>query len=62
MQTGGDTYKVGERVFGAIDGVPGTIVSVDRGRGVVTVEWSGGKFPVDYPEDTIMIRRAYPWE
>lgn len=58
-------YAVGERVFGAIDSCPGDVVSVDRARGTFTVEWldaSGSGVSVVYPEDTVMVREAWPWE
>lgn len=61
LPTGGDTYAIGEKVFGAIDGVPGTVVAVADTR--ISVEWSDGTIgPVVYPEDTYMIRKAWPWE
>ena len=62
MQTRGDAYAVGERVFGAIDGCPGEVVSV--GDSTFTVDWTdaGGADAVVYPKDTIMVRRAFPWE
>lgn len=53
-------WSVAQRVFGAIDNCPGTVVSV--GERTVTVQWSDGASPVVYPLDTIMIRSAYPWE
>lgn len=69
MQTRGDApgparFAVGERVFGAIDGCPGTVVHVSNVvAALVSVVWDGGdKEAVIYPMDTIMIRKAWPWE
>lgn len=61
---GTPAYAVGERVFGAIDGCPGIVVGVSNVVApLVSVEWSdGGKEAVIYPIDTIMIRKAWPWE
>jgi hypothetical protein len=58
------TYAVGERVFGAIDGCPGTVVSVSTVVApVFSVVWSTGRGEeIIYPMDTIMIRKAWPWE
>lgn len=56
-------YAVGERVFGAIDGCPGTVAGFSNVvAALVSVEWSDGKEAVIYPADTIMIRKAFPWE
>lgn len=55
-------WSVSQRVFGAIDGLPGRVVSVDEQFGTFIVKWDDGDFPVVYPEGTIMIRRAFPWE
>lgn len=56
-------YAVGERVFGAIDDCPGTVVHVSNVvAALVSVEWSDGKEAVIYPANTIMIRKAWPWE
>jgi hypothetical protein len=65
VQTGSDTYAVGGRVCGAIDGLPGTVVAVSRtaaGYPIVSVVWDGADAPVNYPADYIMIRRTWPWE
>lgn len=70
MQTRGDApdtpaYAVGERVFGAIDGCPGIVVSVSNVVApLVVVQWADANAVGDviYPADTIMIRKAYPWE
>jgi hypothetical protein len=55
-------WRVAQRVYGAIDNWPGSVVSVDAERGTFTVQWSDGMFPVVYPVDTIMVREAWPWE
>lgn len=55
-------YAVGNRVCGAIDGCPGTVVSVDEQFGTCVVKWDVGDFPIVYPMDTVMIRKAMPWE
>ena len=55
-------YDPGDRVCGALDGYPGCVVSVDASARTVTVIWHGEWDAVVYPEDTIMIRRAMPWE
>jgi len=62
MQAGGYSYEVGDRVRGALDGLPGVVASVDRQFDTILVKWDDGDFPVVYPSDTIMIRRAMPWE
>lgn len=64
MQNGGDTYKVGERVYGAIDNMPGTVVAVGCETRTFSVQWADETALGDivYPFDTIMVRRAYPWE
>jgi len=66
MQAGGDTptptYALGDRVRGALDGLPGVVASVDRQFDTILVKWDGQDFPVVYPVDTIMIRRTMPWE
>lgn len=65
LPTRRDAYATGERVFGAIDGMPGTVVSVGEPAGTVTVEWIVAEVSVGnvvYPDDTIMIRKAWPWE
>jgi hypothetical protein len=53
-------WRVSQRVFGAIDNVPGTVVSV--GERTIIVQWSDGSSAVTYPVDTAMVRRAFPWE
>lgn len=61
----GDAYAVGERVFGAIDGLPGTVVGVSNVVApLVTVQWADENAVGDviYPADTILIRKAWPWE
>lgn len=58
-------WRVTQRVYGAIDDCPGTVVSVDKPAGTFTVEWldrSGHDVPVVYPDNTIMVRRAWPWQ
>lgn len=55
-------YAPGERVYGAIDNCPGTVISVDAEFDTFIVQWDGNDFPVVYPQDTIMIRKAFPWE
>ncbi len=62
MQTGGDTYAVGETVCGALDGCPGTVLSVDDQFGTFIVKWDTNDFPVVYNTDTMMVRKAWPWE
>lgn len=57
--------STGERVYGAIDGCPGDIVSVDKIAGTFVVEWldaSGSGVSVVYPMNTVMVRKAWPWE
>ena len=56
------SYAPGERVYGAIDGCPGTVVSVDDKFNTFIVQWDGNDFPVVYPVDTAMVRSAFPWE
>lgn len=51
-------WSVAQRVFGAIDGVAGYVISV--GPGTFCVTWSDGTLAVDYPEDTIMVRKGFP--
>lgn len=52
-----------QRVYGAIDDCPGTIISVDRSTDSFTVRWDGeDALGVTYPQDTVMVRRAFPWE
>ena len=53
-------YAVGERVCGAIDGEPGTVAALDADRGTFTVQWSD--VAVVYPVETMMVRKAMPWE
>lgn len=53
-------YTPGERVYGAIDDCPGTVISVDGD--IFIAEWRGAKFSVKYPVDTAMVRKAWPWE
>jgi hypothetical protein len=60
MQT--RSYAPGERVFGAIDGVAGTVVSVDDKFDTFLVKWDDGSFPVVYDQATILVRRGFPWE
>lgn len=55
-------WRVSQRVYGAIDGVPGTVVYVDATAGIFTVKWTDGTTPVVYPMETAMVRGAYPWE
>jgi len=62
MPAGRDTYEVGDRVRGALDGLPGVVTAVDRQFDTCTVKWDGDDFPVVYDQTTIMIRRAMPWE
>lgn len=65
LPTRGDAYAVGERVFGAIDGLPGTVVSVSHVVApLVVVQWADENAVGDviYPQDTILIRKAWPWE
>ena len=62
MQDRSYAYEVGDRVRGALDGLPGVVTSVDRQFDTIIVWWDGNDFPVVYPEDSIMIRRALPWE
>jgi hypothetical protein len=45
-----------------LDGCPGNVVSVDAAFNTFIVQWDGNDFPVVYPEDTIMVRKAFPWE
>lgn len=61
---GGNAWRVGDKVKGAIDGVGGTVVHVSNVvAALVSVEWNdGNKEAVIYPADTIMIERAMPWE
>jgi len=62
MQTRRDAspYVLGQRVFGAIDGCSGNVVSVYGGTFIVL--WRDYGVPVVYPENTMMVRRAFPWE
>lgn len=67
MQTGRDapTWFQGQRVFGAIDGCPGTVTAVSNVVApLVCVVWDGQDAlgAVIYPQNTILIRRAWPWE
>lgn len=56
-------YAVGERVYGAIDGCPGTVASVSTVVApIFSVVWSTGDGEIIYPMDTIMVRKAWPWE
>jgi hypothetical protein len=57
-------WRVAQRVYGAIDGCPGTVVSVDPERETFTVQWADENAVGDvvYPYDTIMVRGAFPWE
>lgn len=57
-------WSVAQRVYGAIDGCPGTVVSVDAERETFTVQWQDENAVGDvvYPYDTIMVRSAFPWE
>lgn len=57
-------WSITQRVFGAIDNCPGTVVSVDATADTFSVQWAdqaalGG---IVYPSDTIMVRPAFPWE
>lgn len=57
------TYIPGERVFGAIDGCPGTVASVSTIIApIFSVVWSTGGGEIIYPMDTIMVRKGWPWE
>ena len=59
--SGQSPYAVGDIVAGSIDGVLGKVVGADAD--VVSVVWDdGGAEAVRYPQDSIMIRRAWPWE
>ena len=65
MQIGSDTpetpsYALGDRVCGALDGWPGSVVAV--GDNTFDVRWDDGMYPITYPVETIMVRRAMPWE
>lgn len=64
MQTRSDpsvpAYAVGQTVYGAIDDQPGTVVDVSSAT--FSVVWNDGKAPVTYPQDTIMVQKAWPWE
>lgn len=57
-------WRVAQRVHGAIDNRPGTVVSVDAERGTFTVQWADENAvgAVVYPYDTAMVREAWPWE
>lgn len=57
-------WRVSQRVAGALDGCPGTVISVDAfsGYGYFAVKWDDGTDAVVYPRETIMVRRAMPWE
>lgn len=57
-------WSVAQRVYGAIDGCAGTVVSVDAERETFTVQWQDENAVGDvvYPYDTIMVRSAFPWE
>jgi len=57
-------WRVSQRVYGAIDNCPGTVVSVDRVAENFAVQWADENALGDvvYPFDTIMVRRAWPWE
>lgn len=55
-------YTQGERVYGAIDDVAGTVVSVDTERRTITIDWSDGAVSVVYNSETMMVRRGWPWE
>ena len=68
MQFGSDApaspgYAVGDRVCGALDGCPGTVVSVSSVVApLISVVWDDGDGKeIIYPADTIMIRRLWPW-
>ena len=61
MQT--RSYAPGDRVYGALDNLPGTVLSVDDRFETFLVQWDGNDFPVVYPFDTVMVRGAcWPWE
>lgn len=64
MSIGGDAFEwlVGQRVYGAIDNCPGTVLSVDDKFNTFLVQWDGNDFPVVYNSETMMVRRAFPWE
>lgn len=57
-------WGVAQRVYGAIDNCPGTVVSVDANVNNFAVQWADENAVGDviYPCDTIMVRRAFPWE
>jgi hypothetical protein len=58
MPIGSDTYVKGEHIYGAINSCSGVIFSV--GDAAIYIDWNDGKFPVAYPADIIMIRKAWP--
>ena len=64
MQIGSDTpattYAMGTRVCGTLDNYPGTVVAV--GETTFGVRWADGMYPITYPVETVMVRRAMPWE
>ena len=63
MQTGSDAptaFMVGDTVIAVTNKSVGTVISV--GDNTVTIGWEDGKFPVEYPDSTEQIRKAWPWE
>lgn len=57
-------WRVAQRVYGAIDNCPGTVVSVDAERRTFKVQWADANALGDvvYPWDTLMVREGWPWE
>lgn len=56
-------WRVSQRVHGAIDNWPGSVVSVDHDAQTFDVRWEDGMYPITYPMDTAMvIKGAWPWE
>ena len=51
---------MGTRVCGTLDNYPGTVVAV--GETTFGVRWADGMYPITYPVETVMVRRAMPWE
>lgn len=64
LHTAAPPYAIRQRVFGAIDGVAGTVLSVDTVNRIFSVQWCDAHAvgDVTYPFDTVMVRRAFPWE
>lgn len=55
-------WRLTQRVRGAIDDWPGSVVAVDEAAGTFQVIWSDGMYPITYPVDTAMVRASFPWE